>query len=245
MRATAGELLRLIRRYGRSLSWERGPHTQRLATAIAICAVAIPHTLKSWMREVWSASADDASENEWPLSTARWPEVVRLIGQSPTASYWQKQFVEWITEEPNLAIVGARGLAQLCGLTHPCVAPLVARIARQPTNAALDALDEFVRGRRDSPEFVADALELLRNFVDAPEAYDLLEKEIIFAMAGGSSAGRSSAVPDRRQTTLQAVEKLLLQQGSLPAALRETLARVKKTLQSAVEEDLLRDRGPA
>jgi hypothetical protein len=244
MRATSGELLRLIRTHGRSLSWERGPHTPRLATAIAICAVAIPHTLKSWMREVWSAPADYAGEKERPLSTVRWPEVVRLIGSSPTASYWQKQFVEWITEEPDLAMVGARGLRQLCDLAHPCVAPLVARIAQQPTHAALDALDEFVSGHRDSPEFVAQAVALLGNFIDAPEAYDLLEKEIIFAMGGETSVGRPGAVPDRGDAMLQAVERLLLQEGNLPPALRATLTRAKQTLQSAVEEDLLRDRGP-
>ena len=244
MRATSGELLRLIRTYGWSLSWEQGPHTQRLAAAIAICAVAIPHTLKSWMREVWSTSADYTRENEWPLSMARWPEVVRLIGQSPTASFWQKQFVEWITAEPDLAVAGARGLAHLCGLTHPCVAPLVARIAQQPTNAALDALDEFVRSQRDSPQFVAEAVVLLRNFVDAPDVYDLLEKEIIFAMSGGSSAGGPGATHDSREAMLQAVDKLLVKHGDLPPVLRETLARAKQTLQSAVEEDLLRDRGP-
>ena len=229
MRAISGELLRLIRTYGRSLSWEHGPHTRRLAPVIAIFAVAIPHTLKSWMREVSS---------EWLLSSARWPEVVRLIGHSPTVAFWQKQFVEWITEEPDLALVGALGLAQLCALTHPCVAPLVARIARQPTNAALDALDEFVRAQRASPEFVAEALALLRNFVDAPDVYDLLEKEIIFAMAGGPGAA-----PDRREAMLQAVERSL--QPDLPTVLRETLTRAKQTLQAAVEEDLLRDRGPA
>ncbi len=236
----AGELLRLIRRYGWSLSWERGPHTAHLATALAICAVAIPHTLKSWMREVWSPSADATREKEAPLSWARWPEVVRLIGRSPTASYWQKQFVEWITAEPELAMAGARGLASLSGLTHACVAPLVARIAQQPTNAALDALDEFVRGHRDSPGFVADALELLRNFVDAPDAYDLLEKEILFAMAV-----EPGAIAGRRAALLQAVEQLLARQGDYPPMLRETLARARQTLQSADAEDLLRARGPA
>lgn len=245
VRATSGELLRLIRTYGRSVSWEQGPHTRSLATAIAMCAVAIPHTFKSWMREVWSSAADYARESEWPLSNARWPEIVRLIGRSPTAAYWHKQLVEWVTEEPDLAVAGARGLAQLCGLTHPCVAPLAARIARQPTNAALDALDEFVRAQAGSPEFVADALQLLRNFVAAPDVYDLLEKEIIFAMAGASSAGGGDAAPDRRTATLQALERLLLQPGDLPPVLRATLNRAKQTLQSAVEEDLLRDRGPA
>jgi hypothetical protein len=121
---------------------------------------------------------------------------------------------------------------------------LVARIAQRPTNAALDALDEFVRSQRDSPEFVAEAVVLLCNFVDAPDVYDLLEKEIIFAMAGGSSAGGPGAARDSREATLQAIDRLLVQHADLPPVLRETLARAKQTLQSAVEEDLLRDRGP-
>jgi hypothetical protein len=113
---------------------------------------------------------------------------------------------------------------------------LVTRIALQPTNAALDALDEFVRAHRDSPGFVTDALALLRNFLDAPDAYDLLEREILFAMSGAS---------DRRAAMLQAVEKLLAEQGDFPPMLRATLARARQTLQSADEEDLLRDRQPA
>ena len=107
------------------------------------------------------------------------------------------------------------------------------RIARQPTNFSLDALDEFVRAHRAAPEFVADALALLRNFVDVPDVYDLLEKELLFAMTGDGSA-----------ETLRAVEKLLAQRADLPPMLRETLVRAKQTLQSAAAEDFLRDKGP-
>jgi hypothetical protein len=230
MRALSGELLRLIRTYGGSLSWERGPHTAPLASALAVCAVAIPHTVKSWLREVWSAATDANREKERPLSMARWPEVVRLIGPSPAAPYWQKQFVEWITDEPELAMAGGRALAELGGLTHPSIPPLVTRIARQPTNFSVEALDEFVRAQRDSPQFMAAALALLRGFMDAPDVYDLLEKEILFALSGG---GRGEA--------LRAVEKLLAQAAELPTLLRETLERVKQTLQSASEENLLRE----
>jgi hypothetical protein len=186
------------------------------------------------MREVWSTAAEAAREKQRPLSTARWPEVVLLMGQSSVASsYWQKQFVEWITDEPELAVFGARGLAALGGLTHPSVPPLVTRIARQPTNFSLDALDELVRAQRDSPEFVADALALLRNFAAAPDVYDLLEKELLFAMTGAGSG-----------QTLRAVEKLLAQHAELPPMLRETLVRAKQTLRSATAENLLRDEGP-
>jgi hypothetical protein len=185
MRALAGELLKLLRAHGSSLSWRQGPHTRRLATVVAIFAVAVPHTLKSWMREVWSPAIDDM-DSELPLSTARLTEVVQLVASSPTATYWQKQFVEWMTEEPELATAGARGLAVMCGLTHPCVQPLITRIARQPETSALDALGVFVRAHRDSPQFVADTTVLLRQCANAPDTYSVLERELIAGDSRGA-----------------------------------------------------------
>jgi DNA polymerase III delta prime subunit len=146
MRALSGELLKLLRSHGSSLSWQQGPHTRKLATVVAIFAVAVPHTLKSWMRELWSTGG--AADDELPLSTARFTEVVRLTAQSPTATFWQKQFIEWMTHEPDLAPLGARGLLAMRGL--------------QP----------------DSPQFVAEATTLLSQFTDSAEAYAVLESQI-------------------------------------------------------------------
>jgi hypothetical protein len=241
MRALSGELLRLLRVHGGSLSWRRGPHTQRLSTVVGILAVAVPHTLKSWMREVWSPAVDD-TDSESPLTTARLTEVVHLVGRSPTATYWQKQFVEWMTEEPELATAGARGLAAMCGLTHPCIEPLIIRIAQQPESASLDALGEFIRCHRDSPQFVADTLALLRQLANAPNAYGVLEKELIAAMSAASSVRARAEAPDTRQAILQTIEESL-QRAVLPSALLETLARAKQAIQSALEEDLLREEG--
>jgi hypothetical protein len=193
MRALSGELLKLIRAHGNSLSWKQGPHTRRLATVVAIFAVAVPHTLKSWMREIWSPGIDDM-DSESPLSTARLIEVVHLIARSPTATYWQKQFAEWMTEEPELATAGARALAAMCGLTHPCVKPLITRIAQQADNTALDALGEFVRSHRDSPQFIADTLVLLRQCANAPDTYSVLERELICAMSAQSPARAREAI---------------------------------------------------
>ena len=229
MRAISSELLMLLRAHGKSLSWGEGPHTRRLATAVAILAVAIPHTLKSWMRELWSPSADPTRDGELPLSSARLSRVLQLVAKSPTASYWQKQFAQWMTDEPELARAGARGLVELCGLTHPCVMPMIARIAQQPTSASLEALGEFVRSYSSSPQFIEDALTLLRHCVDCPEEYGVLEKAIIFAASRASSG---------RDATLQAIEKSL-QNGALPPALRETLARAKQAIQGAAAEELL------
>jgi hypothetical protein len=228
MRAMSGELLKLLRAHGGALSWERGPHTQRLATAVAILAVAVPHTLKVWMRELWSPSAGDV-DPESPLSMTRFKDIARLMGTSPTATYWQKQFVEWMTDEPDLALVGARGLAGMCGMTHSCVLPLVTRIARQPEASAIDALGEFVRCHSSEPRFVDDAVALLRQLGEAPGEYELLEKEVITAML---------LAPQQRQAFLRALERSM-QNVDLPVALRETLARAKQGVESAVEEDLL------
>lgn len=238
MRVTSGELLRLLRTYGNSISWKHGPHTERLASVVAIFAVAVPHTLKAWIRELWALPVDH-SQSELPLSTARMSEMVGLIGKSPTASYWRKQFVEWMTEEPNLAILGAKGLAGLCGLADTCVAPLVARIARQPTDFSLDALGEFVSSHGDAQCFIEDALTLLRNFIDAPEVYDLLEKQVIYTMASGRFDRVRGDGKDRRITTLDSLETLR-QKSDLPTALLETLVRARRSTQAAIEEDLLR-----
>jgi hypothetical protein len=181
MRAISGELLKLLRAHGGTLSWERGTHTQHLATAVAILAVAVPHTLKVWMRELWSPSAG-AVDPDSPLSMARFKDIARLMRQSPTATYWQKQFIEWMTDEPDLALVGARGLAGMCRMTHSCVLPLVTRIVRQSDATSIEALGEFVRSHSSQPGFVENAVALLRQSGDAPEERELLEKEIIAAV---------------------------------------------------------------
>jgi len=133
-RAISGELLKLLRAHGGALSWERGPHTQRLATVVAILAVAVPHTLKVWMRELWSPAGGDM-DPESPLSMARFKDIARLMAQSPTATYWQRQFVEWMRDEPELAPVGARGLVWMYGQTPEDDLPVALRetlaLARQ------------------------------------------------------------------------------------------------------------------
>jgi hypothetical protein len=144
LRSMASEFLMLFRTSGTYLSWDHGPHTRGLATALAVFAVVVPHTLKAWMREVWSRG--ETTSDGMALSTTRLPEFIRLIAKSSVATaYWQKQFVEWMVEESGLASIGARGLAELCDLTEPCVAALIERVAQQPTETSLDAVGEFIR----------------------------------------------------------------------------------------------------
>jgi len=112
LRAVAGELLMLFRTSGNAVDWSEGPHTGSLAAALAVIAVAVPHTLKAWMREVWY-QPDDTNHDGSPLSASWLSEAARLIAESPAKPYWQKQFQEWTGEETGLSVVGARGLAEM------------------------------------------------------------------------------------------------------------------------------------
>jgi hypothetical protein len=141
IRAASGELLRLLRTSGSSLSWGEGPHTERLAHVLAIFAVVIPHTVKSWIRQEGMPSADSA-ERGLLLSQARFSEVVRLLSKSSAASFWQKQFAEWITDEADLASIGARGLAELCAPGSTSEADLP-----QPLRETLERARRAVEGR--------------------------------------------------------------------------------------------------
>jgi hypothetical protein len=116
LRAIAGELLMLFRTSGSAVDWSEGPHTDSLAAALAVIAVAVPHTLKAWMREVWY-QPDNSNRDGSPLSASWLAAVARLIAESPAKLYWQKQFVEWTSDETGLSVVGALGLAEMGELT--------------------------------------------------------------------------------------------------------------------------------
>lgn len=233
-RTASGELLRLFRTCGSSLNWNQGPHTRRLTTVLAIFAVAIPHTLKAWMRQEY-VSPSHGAEGDLVLSPARLPEVALLLSQSSAASFWQKQFAEWITEEPDLARIGARGLARLCGPGDPCIAPLLKRIAQQPTDSSLDAAHELFGSYSSSPRFIEDTLGLLRHLIDAPEAYELLENEIISAVV---RADDLHAAVDGRSAALLAIERAA-RDPNFPQPLRDTLTHASQAVQSNIEESLL------
>jgi hypothetical protein len=165
-RAMAGEFLMLFRTSGGAVPWNHGPHTRGLAKVLAIFATAIPHTLRAWMREVWSQWPEThAAAGDLPLSTLRLPEVVRLIAESSAAAYWKKQLVDWMTEESQLASIAAQGLPGLCALADPCMATLIERIAQHPSETSLAALDALVRNHIQSPHFPNDALTLQNDAV--------------------------------------------------------------------------------
>jgi hypothetical protein len=181
--------------------------------------------------------AADRPGSESVLSAARFSEVVRLLSRSSAASFWQKQFIEWMTEEPALASIGARGLAELCGLGDPCIGTLMARIAQQPTDSSLEALRELVASCGSSPRFLEDALAVLRQLADSPATYGLLEAEIISTMVRAS--GTAGKRVERRKVTLEALDRAA-RGADLPDALRQTLARARQVIQGTIEEDLLR-----
>jgi hypothetical protein len=235
-RETSGELLRLLRTAGSAMSWDQGPHTRCLAPVLAIFAVAIPHTLKTWVRQEGAPAAEGAASPQ-ALSRARLCEVASLLRSSPAASFWQKQFAEWITEEPDIAGLGAAGLAALCGLGDPSIPSLIAHIAQQPSESSLEALRELIGGCSHSPSFVEDALTLFRRLADAPEACGLLEKELISTL---TQAGRARAGSmDGRTVALEGIDAAARDAG-LPEALRQMLMRVRQAIQGAIEDELLR-----
>lgn len=235
IRAASSELLRLLRTSAGALSWDEEPHTRRLATVLAIFAVAVPHTFKAWLRQEWPTSAD-RGDSAGVLSAARLSEVVGLLSTSSAAPFWQKQFLEWIAQEPDLARLGARGLAALCGLGDPCIGPLVKDLGAQPTETSREALSELIGTCGSSPRFLEGALALLRQLLDAPEAYGLLETAIIATMVRGNP-GRAAAVGER-SAALEALDRAA--GAGLPEPLRHTLARARQAIQGALEEDLLR-----
>jgi hypothetical protein len=235
-REASGELLRLLRTAGSAMSWEEGPHTRCLARVLAIFAVTVPHTLKTWIRQDGVPAAAGAASG-LVLTPARLSEVASLLRSSSAASFWQKQFAEWITEEPDLAGIGAAGLSALCGLGDPCIPPLIAHLAQQPSESSLEALRELIGGCARSPKFVEDALTLFRHLAEAPEACGLLEKELIATL---TQAGRARAGSiEGRTVALKAIDAAA-RDADLPEALRQALMRVRQAIQGAIEDDLLR-----
>ena len=188
MRALSGELLKLVRAHGSALSWRQGPHTRSLATVVAIFAVAVPHTLKSWMREVWSPAIDDM-DSELPLSTDRLAEVVHLVSRSPTAGYWQKQFVEWMTEEPEQFIADILVLLRQCAnapdtyavLERELIAAMSAASSGQvrakvadSRQALLQAIEESMQGGAVLPPAVHETLVRARQAIQSALEEDLV-----------------------------------------------------------------------
>ena len=58
-----------------------------------------------------------------------------------------------MSDETGLSLAGARGLAEICGLTDPCIAPLFERVVQNPTEASLASLEEFIRCHARSTHF--------------------------------------------------------------------------------------------
>jgi DNA polymerase III delta prime subunit len=154
LRTMASEFLVLFRRSGTALSWDHGLHTRGLTTALAVFAVVVPHTLKAWMREVWSRG--QATSNDIALSTLRLPEVVRLIEKSSVVSYWQKQFVEWVVEEGGLA-------SMLAALSESVQ---IHRRSPQFANDTLAAIDSWV-ARDACPPMLRETLSRARQAIQA------------------------------------------------------------------------------
>lgn len=78
---------------------------------------------------------------------------MRLLVDSPAAAPWIAAFMDWMKHDPQLAGIGALGLAELCSLDDTRVGQLGQAIDAQPTDASRKAFDDFVnqRKRRERP----------------------------------------------------------------------------------------------
>ncbi|HEY2037419.1 MAG TPA: hypothetical protein VGG96_10420 [Steroidobacteraceae bacterium] len=150
MPRVADELIHVLQTHGSHLRWGFQRHTRQLAKALAIAAVLCPRRLQEWMQRHWGqpettgATWSDAS----PLSVGRLAEIMRLLAGSPAAAQWIDTFIDWMKHDPQLAGIGALGLAELCSLDDTRVSRLGETIDTQPTEASRQAFEEFVNQRR-------------------------------------------------------------------------------------------------
>jgi len=155
MMQVADQLTALLRMQGSQLRWGFQRHTRHLATALAIAAVLAPRRLQEWMQREWGQP--EPAGGRWsdasPLSVDRLAEIMRAIADSPAAGQWIETFLDWMRRSPQLAGIGALGLAELCSLDDPRVHELARIIRTHPTDASEKALAEFVnqRKRRERP----------------------------------------------------------------------------------------------
>ena len=153
----ADGLIYLLQAHGSHLRWGFQRHTRQLARALAITAVLCPRRMQEWMQRHWGQP--EASTGSWsdasPLSVSRLTEVMRLLVDSPAAAQWIDAFINWMQHDPQLAGIGALGLAELCPLDDARVTRLTQTIDTQPTDASRKAFDEFVnqRKKRERPSF--------------------------------------------------------------------------------------------
>jgi hypothetical protein len=157
MPRVADELMHVLQTHGSHLRWGFQRHTRQLAKALAIAAVLCPRRLKEWMQRHWDQS--ETTGGTWsdasPLSVGRLAEIMRLLAGSPAAAQWIDTFIDWMKHDPQLAGIGALGLAELCSLDDTRVSQLGQTIDTQPTDASRQAFEEFVnqRRKRERPSF--------------------------------------------------------------------------------------------
>lgn len=155
MAQVAEGLIYLLQTHGSQLRWGFQRHTRQLAKALAIAAVLCPRRLQAWMQQHWGQP--EATGGTWsdasPLSVSRLSEVMRLLVDSPAAAQWIEAFIGWMQHDPQLAGIGALGLAELCPLDDTRVSRLGETIETQPTDASRRAFEEFVtqRKKRERP----------------------------------------------------------------------------------------------
>lgn len=150
MTQAANGLVSLLRNHGSELRWGFQQHTRELAHALAIVAVLSPTRMQEWMLRDWVQLETPGGKwsDESPLTAGRLPQMMRRIADSPAAGQWIETFLTWMKRSPQLASLGALGLAELCSLDDPRVDELTRAIGARPTDPSQKALAEFVNHRK-------------------------------------------------------------------------------------------------
>jgi hypothetical protein len=242
MAQVADELIVLFQTYGRRLRWGYQRHTRQLSNAFAILAIIRPQHLQDWMQRAWGKS--ERPEEQWtdesPLGITRLAEIVRLIQDSPAASYWIDVFAQWILRDPHLGSLGALGLGKLRSLDDAKVGELANQIGRQPTDSAVKSFAEFIQHQKSDRYFAQKAFGMLEVWTQFPDSYARIEEAVVYALVHGSS-GRTFGQPSPAHVRALEAIGVRRAQGAASGLLLASLERTEREVREAMTNSVARD----
>jgi hypothetical protein len=159
------------------------------------------------MQQFWARPA--ATGSGWndasPLNVGRLKSAMALIRDSAAAAQWLDVYVTWVKGPRPLGEIAARGLAELCTLTHPAVERLASEIAAHPTEASLQSFTELIGYQAPKSDFASQSLALLEMWTRHPAAYPTMEDVVVRNLvhqAGVRTVGQRAleAIEARRAT---------------------------------------------
>jgi hypothetical protein len=238
----ADEIIALLQTYGPRLRWGYQRHTRQLANAFAILAIIRPPQLRDWMQRAWGKSEGHGGQwnDESPLSISRLAEIMRLIQDTPAASYWIDVFAQWMLRDPHLGGPGALGLGELCSLDDAKVGELANQIARHPTDFAVKSFAELIQRQKSERDFAPKAFGMLEVWTQFPNSYGPIEDAVVYALLQGVS-GRTLGQPSPAHVrALEAIDARRAQ-GASSELLLATLDRAEREVRGAMVNNVARD----